>query len=144
MEVCKKCGRPITQRQGKVVDKMGSKLLAVSHWRCPVIPALGKRLAAPLLLLLALTATAQHTATVQQRDGLDVYILSTPTAPHDYLGSVRYLGNFLPGYIGRPQHHVAKLVRRAKRKFPDAQGIVVGESDMTRATVIVYQKPPAP
>ena len=61
-------------------------------------------------------------ATVNQVDGLFIFVDCTPVKEYKYIGSVKY-GSIMQG---NPQYTVIrdKLIKRVKKDWPDANGVL--------------------
>lgn len=80
-----------------------------------------------ILSIIFLTAFTGKTfdnadATVNQVDGLFLFVDSRPANNYKYLGSVKY-NNILQG---NPQYTVIRdaLIKRVKKDWPDANGVI--------------------
>ena len=83
-----------------------------------------------LLLLGAIAATLafksieqvnNHTATVNQEQGLFLFIESKPAAPHDYMGTVAVSVS----WSGKYDEVKSILLKNAKKKYPNADGLII-------------------
>ena len=99
----------------------------------------------PLIILFIIAAVGftgkafdYSAATVNQVEGLYLFIDSKPTNDYKYLGSVKY-NNALQG---NPQYTVIRdaLIKRVKKDWPDANGVLFhfssGSADRADAILI--------
>jgi len=74
-------------------------------------------------------------ATVAKVEGLYVFIYALPSGDHDYLGSIKagmtWGGTFSESLI--------KIIKRTKKEYPDADGIVFQQGDWEKVDVIKYK-----
>lgn len=107
--------------------------------------AVAKKIARPIafiafvaLLYIGLTGSKVHEpdkshAAVTKIEGLYIFVSSQPLAPNDYLGTVKagvtWSGDF--------KEVIAKLVKKAKKEYPAAEGIIFNGEE--KADVIKFK-----
>jgi uncharacterized protein YgiM (DUF1202 family) len=82
--------------------------------------------------------TEQAKATVIYDQGLYIFILSKPTAQYDYLGTVTK--SVWGTFSGWPREMYTKLIKKTKKKYPEANGIIISDITMRKADVIKFKK----
>lgn len=94
------------------------------------------------LLILALGATSfklveddKSKGTVEQMEGLYVFIQSKPVAPNEYLGSEKKA----IALTGKPEEMLNSMIRKAKKDYPQADGIIFTSVSMDKADVIKFK-----
>jgi ABC-type glycerol-3-phosphate transport system substrate-binding protein len=93
-------------------------------------------LAALAFFLTAFTILAdKSSATVDQKEGLYVFILSKPTAQYEYLGSVKKV----LAWSGKPEEMLNSLIKKVKKEYPKANGIIFTNVDMDKADAIEFK-----
>lgn len=89
-----------------------------------------------IVVLTAFTIVSDKgSATVDQKEGLYVFLLSKPTAENEYLGSVE------KGFAltGQPEEMLNSMIKKVKKKYPKANGIVFTNLDMDKADAIQFK-----
>lgn len=71
-------------------------------------------------------------ATVDQQEGLYIFMLSKPASEYDYLGSVKK-GMAL---TGQPKEMLNSMIKKVKKDYPTANGIVFTTIQMEKADAI--------
>lgn len=83
-------------------------------------------------------------ATVQEWQGLKIFILSKPTAPYTVLGTVKQPAMHLeddvisPVNVGGPYYLLNILSTDARLNYPTGQGLVIDSIDFKQAQVIKF------
>jgi hypothetical protein len=89
-----------------------------------------------LIMVASFTAPiANNQAIVKPYNGLNVYILSTPFNEYTTLGTVKKTGLVMSGDA---KNMLNTLIRRAKKEYPNCEGIIVDDISMETATVIKF------
>lgn len=79
---------------------------------------------------------SKDTARVKQVSGLFIFIESAPVADYEVLGTVKKGGIV---WNGKAAEMVTIMVRRARRDYPNAEGIVFDDITLDHATVIKFR-----
>jgi hypothetical protein len=82
------------------------------------------------------TQIKHTTATVDQAEGILVFIQSTPQADYEVLGTVKKTGLVM---TGKPKEMFRILLRRAKKDYPTCEGLIFDDIDMDHATCIKFK-----
>jgi hypothetical protein len=94
-----------------------------------------------LALLFTLCATAQtntakHSdATVNQMQGVYIFMYSKPTAEYTYLGSIK----IKTAWSGQPEEMLNITLRKLKKDYPGADGIIFTSAQMEMIDVIKFK-----
>ena len=74
------------------------------------------------LMLVAQTSAIQPTgdAKADQVEGVFIYVSAKPTEAYNYLGTIKR-----GGFLEQPSDMLPKLVKQAKKKYPDCTGLIV-------------------
>lgn len=72
---------------------------------------------------------------VDQKEGLYIFILSKPVAEYEYLGSVKKV----LAWSGKPDEMLNSMIRKVKKDYPKADGIVFTSVDMDKADAIQFK-----
>lgn len=102
-----------------------------------------KKLHVPLIAicLIAMSFTLAETdktkATVDQMDGLYVFIKSKPVTDYEYLGSV----SKVLAWSGKPEEMLNSMIKKVKKEYPKADGIIFTSVDMDKADAIHFKEP---
>jgi hypothetical protein len=75
-------------------------------------------------------------ATVEQAEGLYVFLQSRPVAEYDVVGTVKKTGLV---WSGKPKEMYRILLKRAKKDYPNCDGIIFEDIDMDHATCIKFK-----
>ncbi len=92
-------------------------------------------LAVGLFLTAFKFATDKGSATVDQKQGLYIFLLSKPTAEYEYLGSVKKG----LAWTGQPDEMLNSMIKKVKKDYPKADGIVFTTIDMDKADAIQFK-----
>ena len=82
--------------------------------------------------------TEQAKATVIDDQGLHIFILSKPTAQYDYLGTVTK--SPMGTWAGFPREMYNGLIKKMKKKYPQADGLIINDIKMRKADAIKFKK----
>jgi hypothetical protein len=74
-------------------------------------------------------------ASVDQKEGLYIFILSKPTVEYDYLGSVTKL----LAWSGQPEEMLNSMIKKVKKAYPKANGIIFTNIAMDKADAIEFK-----
>ena len=80
-------------------------------------------------------AADKSTATVDQMQGLYVFIQSKPKADFEYLGTVKKS----IALTGKPQEMLNSMVKKVKNDYPQADGIIFTSVDMYKADAVKFK-----
>lgn len=106
-----------------------------------------KRIAVILLLLsliglifcFAFKPTIDHsTGTANQEQGYYIFILSKPTSPYEYLGTIE-LNNWST-YSGSPKQLLNKAIDKAKDKYPKADALIFSDIEMHKVDCVKFKE----
>ncbi len=87
-------------------------------------------------LLTAFTITGdKSSASVDQKEGLYIFILNKPTSQYEYLGSVKKVLVL----TGKPEEMLNSMIRKVKKEYPKAEGIIFTSLDMDKADAIQFK-----
>ncbi|MFN4083872.1 MAG: hypothetical protein ACK4K9_09590 [Bacteroidia bacterium] len=93
-------------------------------------------LIAVTFLLAAFTSISDKgSATVDQKQGLYIFILSKPTTEYEYLGSVKKS----VAWTGKPEEMLNSIIKKVKKDYPKADGIIFTSIDMDKADAIQFK-----
>jgi hypothetical protein len=73
-------------------------------------------------------------ATVDQVQGCYIYVLSKPIAKYTYLGSVKKGATL----TGSAESFFNSIVKKVKKEYPNANGIIFSGIDLDKADVILF------
>lgn len=96
---------------------------------------------AACLLLMALqmqaqTITAKHSdATVNQMQGVYIFMYCKPVAEYTYLGSIK----IKVAWSGQPEEMLNITLRKLKKDYPGADGIIFTSAQMEMIDVIKFK-----
>ena len=94
-----------------------------------------------IALLFTLCATAQtpetkHSeATVNQMQGVYIFMYSKPNAEYTYLGSIK----IKTAWSGQPEEMLNITLRKLKKDYPGADGIIFTSAQMEMIDVIKFK-----
>lgn len=74
-------------------------------------------------------------ALVDQKEGIYIFMLSKPVAQYEYLGSVKKTVS----WSGEPEEMLNGIIKKVKKEYPRAQGIVFTSVDMNKADAIIFK-----
>lgn len=75
----------------------------------------------------------KSSATVEQKEGVYIFMFSKPASEYQYLGSVKKTGIVMSG---KPEEMFNTLLRRCKKEYPGADGLIFTSVDMEKADCI--------
>jgi hypothetical protein len=75
----------------------------------------------------------KDSAKVEQKEGVLIFMFSKPTSEYTYIGSVKKTGIVMSG---KPEEMFNTLLRRCKKDFPQADGLIFTSVDMEKADCI--------
>jgi hypothetical protein len=93
---------------------------------------------AAILILTTLAfkvVSVKNTATVEQQQGLYIFLHCKPSAEYNYLGSVKS-GMAM---TGQPQEMLPKMINKVKKEYPDADGIIFTSEDMKQVDAVKFK-----
>lgn len=92
-------------------------------------------LAASTLCLFAFTHEIDKSAAkAEQIEGKYIFILSKPTQQYKYLGSVKKTISL----TGQPQELINSIVKKVKKEYPTADGIIFKDLELSSADAIMF------
>lgn len=74
-------------------------------------------------------------ATVNQIEGLYIFIQSKPASEYDYMGSV-VKGT---AWSGKPEEMLNAIIKKVKKEYPQATGVIFTNNDMDKADAIKFK-----
>ena len=78
----------------------------------------------------------KSSAKVDQQQGLYIFLLSKPVADFEYLGSVKKS----IGWTGQPEEMLNSIIKKVKKEYPKADGVVFTTIAMDKADAIQFNK----
>jgi hypothetical protein len=84
----------------------------------------------------AQTQSKKDIASVEQAQGMFVFLQSKPLAEYEVLGTVKKTGLV---WTGSPKEMYRTLLRRAKKDYPNCDGIIFEDIDMEHATCVKFK-----
>jgi hypothetical protein len=78
----------------------------------------------------------KNIASVDQVEGVYVFMFSNPVAPYDYLGTVKKSGIEMSG---QPDERFKALLKHCKKDYPQAEAIIIQDADMKKADAIRFK-----
>lgn len=75
-------------------------------------------------------------ATVDQKEGIYIFICSKPAAEYQFLGSVKKTGLVMSG---SPAEMFNTLMKRCRKDYPQADGIIFSSVDMDHADCVKFK-----
>src|SRR5688572_20478637 len=97
-----------------------------------------KKLIVSCIVFSAISAIAWKTldekggASVSKLQGVYIFMFSQPTGEYDYLGTVKAGMT----WEGSPVEVMNSILKRAKKQYPDVEGIIFSQSDPEKADAI--------
>jgi hypothetical protein len=73
---------------------------------------------------------------VEQQQGVYIFVQSKPTAQYDYLGSIKVPQQF----TGEPHEQLNTALKKLKKEFPSANGIIFTDLDMKGADAVKFKE----
>ncbi|MBI4930216.1 MAG: hypothetical protein HY841_05600 [Bacteroidetes bacterium] len=81
-------------------------------------------------------ADTKSSATVDQKEGIYIFMFSKPTAEYQFLGTVKKTGLV---WSGKPAEMFNILLRRCKKDYPQADGLIFSDVDMDHADCVKFK-----
>ena len=78
----------------------------------------------------------KKTAEVNQSQGIYIFIQSRPTQEYEVLGTVEKHGIV---WSGKPREMLKIMINRAKRDYPQCEGVIFDNVQMTHAICIKFK-----
>ena len=78
---------------------------------------------------------AKAKATVTKKEGMYIFLQAKPEAPNQYLGSVKKS----LAWTGKPEEMLNAMIKKVKKEYPAADGIIFTDIDMDQADAIKFQ-----
>jgi hypothetical protein len=91
--------------------------------------------AAFFLTAFKFVTDTKSSATVEQKQGLYVFMLCKPTVDYEYLGSVKKG----IAWTGQPEEMLNSMLNKVKKDYPQADGIVFTSIAMDKADAILFK-----
>ena len=89
-----------------------------------------------LLLSFIYQATDKTAAKVEQREGINIFMFSKPAAEYQFLGSIEKKGIVMSG---KPEEMFNTMLKKCKKEYPQADGIIFTELNMYKADCIKFK-----
>lgn len=86
--------------------------------------------------MMVTTETTKATATVNQIEGVYVFIQSKPVTPTDYMGTVKKSVS----WTGKPDEMLNSMIKKAKKEYPSCEAIIFVDNDMDKVDVIKFKQ----
>lgn len=86
-------------------------------------------------ILLLSFSDDKSKATVEQQEGVYIFILSKPVAEYEYLGTVVVKAT----WSGEATEIIDKMIKKTKKDYPNAQGIIFTDTGLGKADVIRFK-----
>ena len=90
----------------------------------------------PILLVSFKLAIDKTSATVSTEQGVSIFIMSKPTQPNEYLGTVKVGVT----WSSKPEEQLSNILKKLKKEYPTADGIVFTSIDMQKADAIKFKE----
>jgi len=88
------------------------------------------------LLLSFIYSSDKSAATAEQREGIYIFMLSKPAAEYQHLGSIEKKGIVMSG---KPEEMLNTMLRKAKKDYPQCDGIIFTNVDMYKADCVKFK-----
>lgn len=85
-----------------------------------------------LFPLLSFQSNSTRTATVEPVSGLYIYWHSRPTDDYKYIDSY----TIQVAWSGKPEELINTLINKVKKKWPEANGIIITDDGLAKCDVI--------
>jgi len=82
------------------------------------------------------TTTDRSIAQAEQQQGIYIFMLSKPAAAYDYQGSIKKT----LAWTGQPAEMLNSMIKKCKKDFPTANGIIFTSIDMGKADCIKFKE----
>lgn len=86
-------------------------------------------------LLFVFLLSLSQTATVDQQEGVSIFILCKPVAEYEYLGTVKIKA----AWTGEPEEMLNIALKKVKKEYPLADGIIFTRLAMDKADAIKFK-----
>lgn len=87
----------------------------------------------PIILAFTYPNQNEQKATVQQMEGVSIFILSKPISEYEFLGTVKKTGLV---WSGKPDEMFNGILKKCKKEFPKANGIIFSDISLEKADCI--------
>lgn len=89
-----------------------------------------------LLTLIALRSPGEkNIGTVEQQQGIFIFILCKPVAEYEYIGSIQQKA----AWTGQPSEMLSGMLKKLKKEHPEANGIIFTSLDMDKADCVKFK-----
>ena len=82
------------------------------------------------------SSSDKSAATVEQKEGVYIFLFSKPTSAYDYLGSVKKS----IAWSGKPEEMLNSMLKKIKKEYPQANGMIFTNMDMDKADAIKFKE----
>ncbi len=90
-----------------------------------------------VIALFAFTSSNDNSlASVEQKEGYYIFLLSKPVQKTEYLGSVKK-GMALSG---EPEEMLNSIIKKVKKEYPKADAIIFTSIDMSKADAVKFKE----
>lgn len=76
-------------------------------------------------------------AHVEQTEGVYIFMLSKPSTQYEYMGTIEKKGLVM---TGKPEEMLNVMLKKAKKEYPQCQGIIFTKIDMYKADCIKFKE----
>jgi hypothetical protein len=91
-----------------------------------------------LLFIFSKSFSDHSTATAQFEQGYYIFIESKPVAPYEYLGTITV--HDYNTWMGSPKELFNVAMKRAKRDYPQANGLIFLDLDLHKIDAIKFKE----
>lgn len=89
------------------------------------------------IMMFGFKPTADNSAArVDQAEGIYIFLMSKPTAPYEYQGTVTKTF----AWQGTPVEMVNGIIKKCQNEYPQANGIIFSDIGMTKAECIKFKQ----
>jgi hypothetical protein len=81
-------------------------------------------------------ASAKANATVDQKEGYYIFVMSKPTTEYEYMGSVKKGMS----WTGAPTEMLNSIIKKVKKDYPKADAIIFTTIDMDKADAVKFKE----
>ncbi len=92
-----------------------------------------------LICIISLTSfiaiSEKNAATVEQEQGINIFIKCKPVAEYKYLGTIK------KGFAltGQPDEMLNSMIKKCKKEFPESDGIIFTSVDFDKADCVKFK-----
>lgn len=81
----------------------------------------------------SIETSKEQQAIVKSQEGISIFIMSTPVSEYEFLGTVKKTGLV---WSGKPDEMFNGILKKCKKEFPLANGIIFSDISLERADCI--------